>query len=54
MRIATFLSARFWAVNLAITVPWNGSMKHMRKMKSPTSVTLGLVEEGEIIGTPAS
>ena len=25
-------------------------MKHMREMKSPTSVTLGFVDDGEIMG----
>ncbi len=29
-------------------------MKHTRETMSPTSVTLGLVEDGEIIGTPWS
>ena len=29
-------------------------MKHTRKTQSPTSVTLGLVDEGEIMGMPAA
>src|SRR5207248_3294522 len=47
---ATFLKP-FPSANFDITVPWNGSMKQMRKMKSPTSVTFGFVDAGEIIGT---
>ena len=34
--------------------PWKGSVKHTRKTQSPTSVTLGLVDEGEIMGMPAA
>ena len=37
-----------------MTVPWKGSIKQTRKIKSPVSVTFGLVEAGEIIGTPFS
>ncbi len=46
-----FLSLR---ANLAITVPWNGSMKQTRNTNGRTLslsfVTRGLVDEGVIIG----
>ena len=52
-RMATRSTFRWSRANLAMTVPWNGSMKHVRNTKSPTSVTCGLVEAGVTMGTPA-
>jgi len=37
---------------VAISWPWNESMKQTRKMSSPTWVTFGLVEAGVTSGIP--
>ena len=40
--------------NLAMTLPWKGSVKQAREDVVPISVTFSLVEEGETIGTFAA
>jgi hypothetical protein len=53
-RIATFLTPSVVYANCATLLPWKSSRKHIRKMQSPTWVTFGFVEDGEIMGTPAA
>src|SRR6185369_17551092 len=48
--IAADLAPRVLAANWAMAAPWYGSMKQLRKMKSPFFVTSGFVEDGVNIG----
>src|SRR6185369_16202681 len=48
--IAADFAPSVLAANCAIAAPWYGSMKQLRKMKSPFLVTSGLVDDGVNIG----
>src|ERR1043165_2037569 len=48
--IAAVFAPSVLAANCAIAAPWYGSMKQLRKMKSPFLVTSGFVEDGVNIG----